>query len=191
MTERTSFLIYRSVACVPDVADAARGLADAATRRNARLDVSGVLHSFGDRFVQYLEGPDDALGRLFADIRADGRHRDVALLCEGRGRRLFRDWPMTLCDGAGTTLDACLPVGALTDGAGTCADGGAMLAAFRLMSDRMRAPEARRAPGPTGRASARAQAIAIPLGATRRGPVQAPAAFAPTGTAADGRADPN
>lgn len=75
-------------------------LADAASRKNARLGITGVLMTSGGIFFQILEGPPEAVDGLYAAITRDRRHTDVLLLSveEGVKRRLFPDWGMRAMD---------------------------------------------------------------------------------------------
>lgn len=75
-------------------------LAQAASRKNARLGVTGVLMTSGGIFFQILEGPPETVDGLYAAITRDRRHTDVLLLSEEEGakRRLFPDWGMAAMD---------------------------------------------------------------------------------------------
>jgi hypothetical protein len=71
------------------------GILAAATRNNARLNITGALICREDLFLQWLEGPDDAVTDLFARIARDPAHTDVKILSEGKvAQRLFPDWAM-------------------------------------------------------------------------------------------------
>ena len=64
-------------------------------RNNSRVDISGLLVSGGKRFLQVLEGPDQAVLSTYARIQADPRHRGFVLLtCKGIGERAFGNWSM-------------------------------------------------------------------------------------------------
>jgi hypothetical protein len=64
-------------------------------RNNERAGLTGLLLYRGGRFMQVLEGPDDAVRDVFAVIAADGRHTEVRLLVdEDIARRAFPDWGM-------------------------------------------------------------------------------------------------
>ncbi len=67
-----------------------------AASKNAGLGITGVLFTSGGLFVQVLEGPQEAVEKLFADIQADARHRDVILLETelNIAERLFPEWSM-------------------------------------------------------------------------------------------------
>ncbi|GIW74038.1 MAG: hypothetical protein KatS3mg103_0560 [Phycisphaerales bacterium] len=58
------------------------GIVMPAIVRNRSLGVTGCLW-FSDRyFFQVLEGPPEAIDRLMASIRADTRHRDIAVMLD-------------------------------------------------------------------------------------------------------------
>ncbi|QIG81011.1 BLUF domain-containing protein [Stakelama tenebrarum] len=64
-------------------------------RLNARDDITGLLYSDGRRFLQALEGPEEAVEAAFARIEADPRHRAIVLLSRRIvDRREFGDWMM-------------------------------------------------------------------------------------------------
>jgi hypothetical protein len=64
-------------------------------RNNARDQITGVLYSDGLRFMQVLEGPDEAVERAFKRISRDTRHRAIVVLSRRPvHRREFGDWQM-------------------------------------------------------------------------------------------------
>lgn len=72
-------------------------IVQASRRNNARDDITGLLTYSGEVFVQFLEGPPEALHRLMDRLRADPRHRDIIILSEGTGHeRILPDWDMEL-----------------------------------------------------------------------------------------------
>lgn len=61
--------------------------------RNVRDDITGVLAFTGHDFAQLIEGPRNAMDHLWSRIRADGRHRDIAVLFdEAAEGRWCGDW---------------------------------------------------------------------------------------------------
>ncbi|MEE4362182.1 MAG: BLUF domain-containing protein [Pseudomonadales bacterium] len=62
---------------------------------NFRHGVTGLLLYDGAHFVQWLEGPDDAVDPLMDAIRVDARHSGVRI-CMRRAQdaRVFGDWVM-------------------------------------------------------------------------------------------------
>lgn len=64
-------------------------------RNNERSGLTGMLLHRGGRFMQVLEGPDDAVRDVFAVIAADDRHAEVRLLLdESIEERAFPAWKM-------------------------------------------------------------------------------------------------
>lgn len=68
---------------------------DVSRRNNLRCGVTGLLVSGGRRFLQVLEGPDQAVLATYARIQGDPRHRAFVLLtCQQVAERAFGDWSM-------------------------------------------------------------------------------------------------
>lgn len=62
---------------------------------NGGAGITGLLLYDGRRFLQALEGPDDAVHSTFARIKADPRHRAVVLLSSREiDEREFGEWAM-------------------------------------------------------------------------------------------------
>ena len=68
------------------------------SRRNNRwASVTGLLLYNGHSFLQALEGPHDAVGKVARRIEADTRHCDVRYLSDRAvDRREFGEWEMAL-----------------------------------------------------------------------------------------------
>ena len=66
------------------------------SRANNRRDsITGLLYADGRRFLQVLEGPEEAVERAFARIGADSRHRAVVVLSRRAiEAREFGEWAM-------------------------------------------------------------------------------------------------
>lgn len=90
-------IIYRSLAD-PDLDSLALGeLLSVARSRNVREGLTGLLLFDGIHFVQWLEGPSDALARVWYSIQNDPRHSGVELMGDHEfPARLFRGWDMGL-----------------------------------------------------------------------------------------------
>jgi hypothetical protein len=88
-------IVYVSTATdSPDDAELA-AILTVARERNTELGVTGLLAYRGGLFLQLLEGDDDAVDGLYAEIGADPRHRDVQLLSRDEvTARWFPDWAM-------------------------------------------------------------------------------------------------
>ncbi len=66
-----------------------------AERNNRRDDITGVLLTIDQDFVQVLEGEKNDLDRLLMRLKADRRHTDLEVLDRGQAsRRLFGNWSM-------------------------------------------------------------------------------------------------
>ena len=112
-------LLYRSRERPGLLASDLNDIIDAAQERNRALAVTGLLlnghmeaiPSAPGEFVQWLEGPEEAVEALFKSIEADARHTDVEVLARGplpdvldaahvqvelSGDRLFSTWSMGL-----------------------------------------------------------------------------------------------
>jgi hypothetical protein len=93
-------LIYQSV-CTRNPIDNhdLRDLVQRSTEQNKAAGINGLLLLSGNRFLQVLEGPSDAVNALFGRIIRDRRHREVQLLTyEPMGDAYFDDWNMYLVD---------------------------------------------------------------------------------------------
>ncbi|EXJ16273.1 BLUF domain-containing protein [Imhoffiella purpurea] len=93
-------LIYRST-CRDGFIDNAdlRELVSKSAENNRVQGITGMLILSGDQFLQVLEGPSDAVNRLYARIIVDSRHEDLRLISyEQISERHFKDWDMSLVD---------------------------------------------------------------------------------------------
>lgn len=76
----------------------------AASRNNAKADVTGVLLYGGGKFLQALEGPEEAINALFARVSADPRHTDIEVRYRGTcSQRAFLSWSMGVLSHKQTT----------------------------------------------------------------------------------------
>ena len=72
----------------------------ASRRNNVRCGVTGLLVSGGKRFLQVLEGPDQAVLATYARIQNDSRHfAFVALSTKAVEARAFGEWSMAYHQG--------------------------------------------------------------------------------------------
>ncbi|MEN6682159.1 BLUF domain-containing protein [Stenotrophomonas pavanii] len=68
---------------------------DDAARFNRNAGVTGVLLFDGERFLQYLEGPEDGLSVSYSRVLGASSHNGVVELQRGRvGQRRLPFWPM-------------------------------------------------------------------------------------------------
>ena len=88
-------LVYTSAARTPFSDGDLATLLMNSRANNRRLGLSGFLMHKQGRFVQVLEGPDDAVQQRYAIIAADPRHSDLdVLLRESIPERRFAAWTM-------------------------------------------------------------------------------------------------
>jgi len=101
-------LLYISTARQPLTQDEIDEILRTSRRNNAAVAVTGLLVVGGRRFMQALEGPTEAVERVYQRICADPRHFAVVMLNrEPIERRRFDDWAMGYRAGAdpsGTAL---------------------------------------------------------------------------------------
>lgn len=88
-------LLYISTARAPITSQQVSTILAVSRRNNAAASITGLLVIGGKRFLQVLEGPDDAVERTFARIAADPRHFAVVTLRrQAITQRAFPDWAM-------------------------------------------------------------------------------------------------
>lgn len=88
-------LVYTSTA-TDSLSDAGlAALLEKSRSNNASENITGMLLYRRRQFIQFLEGPEEAVRGLLLRIRLDPRHTDLKVLVEGSGReRQFSDWTM-------------------------------------------------------------------------------------------------
>ena len=88
-------IVYLSSALAPFDERALRELAEYAQQRNRELGVTGYLYFEQRQFIQYIEGPDEAVAALMQRIAEDHRHEvKVTLYDREVAARRFPDWSM-------------------------------------------------------------------------------------------------
>jgi hypothetical protein len=88
-------LVYISTARVQPSADELADILAVSRRNNERAGVTGLLLAGGRRFLQALEGPEQAVLGTYARIAADPRHFAlVKLSARGVPTRQFGAWAM-------------------------------------------------------------------------------------------------
>ena len=75
--------IYVSAARRPLAPAELAELLDGSRRRNAAIDVTGLMLYHDGSILQILEGPEDKVQTLFRIIRDDPRHRQVITMASG------------------------------------------------------------------------------------------------------------
>ena len=76
-------ILYASVSASADGQPAdVTGILERSRHNNALDGITGLLWTDGHRFLQVLEGGDDAVDACYARIRADNRHCGVVTIAE-------------------------------------------------------------------------------------------------------------
>ncbi len=90
-------LLYVSTADPEMKPSALEQIISTAQRRNAALEITGLLVYTGSHFMQLLEGPKDAVEAVFDMICQDPRHSAIArLIAEPAPARSCPEWSMAL-----------------------------------------------------------------------------------------------
>jgi len=88
-------LIYLSWAAVPLTDKELQQLLVHARRRNTELAITGVLLYGNERFLQVLEGEENAVQEVYAHIRRDTRHTNIlTFVNKPVAQRAFTEWAM-------------------------------------------------------------------------------------------------
>ena len=88
-------LIYVSSAVSAMSEEELEALLDKARARNASRDLTGVLLYAGGNFIQVLEGDEQDVDEVFANILGDSRHEGcIVVRDEPIASRRFPDWSM-------------------------------------------------------------------------------------------------
>lgn len=89
-------LIYTSRVAPHFTGETMKQLLQQSRKNNADLGITGILFFGSGRFIQILEGPDEAVASVYETIQSDNRHEDVSLLHkEDINRRSFGNWLMS------------------------------------------------------------------------------------------------
>jgi hypothetical protein len=88
-------LAYVSKAVVPFSEKELDDVLRKSRRNNMEKDITGLLLYCDSNFIQFLEGPMQAVLSLLAKIKSDCRHRDLVVVQQQeRDAREFSDWSM-------------------------------------------------------------------------------------------------
>jgi hypothetical protein len=118
-------LVYASRAVRPLGETALQSLLEQARDHNVEAGLTGVLIYGDERFVQVLEGSDEAVHAVFSRIAVDPRHYAVRILAdEPLAQRRFGSWSMGLRRARGAALhDFDGRLAAAVERAGSTSDG--------------------------------------------------------------------
>lgn len=63
--------------------------------KNKCLGITGILLLIQGKFIQYIEGPEEEVDKVYNKIKIDTRHNELLLLDDGYvEERQFKDWSM-------------------------------------------------------------------------------------------------
>ena len=118
---RMSSLVYRSRCIEPMAPDDLNRMVESSRVRNRAASITGLLICEDDHFLQWLEGPNDGLARLWRSIRIDHRHTDIEILGDAPTPvRSFGAWDMQLATKR-TMIPAAVRLAASRTGSGLVA----------------------------------------------------------------------
>jgi hypothetical protein len=87
-------LVYISISSWEFVGNELNQLEEQARSNNRRHKVTGYMYFNGTHFVQYLEGPEAEVEKLYQRIQQDNRHRILAETTQFISKRRFPQWSM-------------------------------------------------------------------------------------------------
>ena len=74
-------------------------IVESSSVNNADSEITGVLLEYNNYFLQYLEGPEYNVLRLYDIIKRDNRHSNIQLIqTKDIQEKIFSDWSMILKD---------------------------------------------------------------------------------------------
>ncbi len=90
-------LVYASRTTEAFLAQDIKQIEFVSQRNNQQLNITGVLVFGNCRFMQFLEGSEINVNRIFSKIKKDSRHHNIDVIRHGIiPRRQFSDWHMRL-----------------------------------------------------------------------------------------------
>jgi len=94
-------LVYISASRSETSPEMLREILSVSRTNNERVGVTGLLMSGGNRFLQVLEGPTEAVGNTYKRIEQDKRHfATFVLTSKSVSARAFGDWSMAFKQGS-------------------------------------------------------------------------------------------
>ena len=108
-SESLSVLAYRSVVSATLSDSEIQELLSSAQSRNKSEGLTGVLLYDRGTFFQWLEGPTEAIARVWGSISRDPRHCRIKVLRdEPAAERVFGNWDLRIVLGSAGTVDAAV-----------------------------------------------------------------------------------
>ncbi|WP_436514540.1 BLUF domain-containing protein [Ekhidna sp. To15] len=91
----TYYTIYTSTPREKVTMETLREITQASQKNNPEKEITGILLGIENKFLQYLEGPEENVNALYEKIWKDPRHQNVTQWIKGYSNdRVFKDWSM-------------------------------------------------------------------------------------------------
>ena len=90
-----SYTIYTSTSRGELTLDVINEIADTSMKKNTQFGITGILLGIESKYLQYLEGEEREVQKLFEKIKLDPRHHQVNQWVKGYADdRVFSEWSM-------------------------------------------------------------------------------------------------
>ena len=89
------YTIYTSTPRKPISVEALNEIVSHSKSKNTELGITGILLGIENKYLQYIEGPEEAVKNLIKKIKMDSRHYDMVQWVTGFTKeRSFEKWSM-------------------------------------------------------------------------------------------------
>lgn len=106
------YIVYKSDASISEIN--LLELLESSRKNNKKVSITGILITHGEGFIQYIEGNEQNIDRLFHEkISQDPRHENISIMIQGSiSERNFANWDMGyLCLNDRTALSQIIDKG--------------------------------------------------------------------------------
>ncbi len=91
----TYYTIYTSTPKDKVTLETLKDITLTSQKNNPQKEITGILLSIENKYLQYLEGPEENVNELYEKIWKDPRHQHVTQWVKGYSKeRVFGDWSM-------------------------------------------------------------------------------------------------
>lgn len=89
------YTIYTSTPTDQVTLETLREITKISRKNNPGKGITGILLGIENKYLQFLEGPEENVNELFQKISSDPRHNNVTAWLRGfADERIFKDWSM-------------------------------------------------------------------------------------------------
>ncbi|WP_420576530.1 BLUF domain-containing protein [Ekhidna sp.] len=89
------YLIYTSQPTIPMTEEVLEDITQISIRNNEKTGITGLLLGIENKYMQYLEGGQQEVDKLYETLKKDTRHRELVRWVTGYiEERVFSDWAM-------------------------------------------------------------------------------------------------